>query len=110
MADHHLQVTTTTPDRETAAHLASTAVKARLAATAQIHGPVASYFWHHGEAGEGEEWIATFKTTGSRYGELEAHLIAEHIWDQPEVTAIALDRGARHYLRWMETTTIPEHD
>jgi periplasmic divalent cation tolerance protein len=101
----HLLVTTTTPDRDTAARLAASAVSAKLAATAQVHGPVGSFFWHLGEQGEGEEWIATFKTTSSRYSALEAHLVAEHPWKSPEVTAIRLDRGAEAYLRWVEAST-----
>lgn len=101
----HLLVTTTAPDRETAARLAASAVSAKLAATTQVHGPVTSFFWHLGERGEGEEWIATFKTTNARYSELEAHLIAEHAWKNPEVTAIKLERGAEGYLRWLEAST-----
>jgi periplasmic divalent cation tolerance protein len=104
MADH-LIVTTTTPDRESAARLAGSAVTAKLAATAQVHGPVASFFWHLGEQGEGEEWIATFKTTSARYDELEALLVEQHPWDKPEVTAVELVRGSADYLRWVETAT-----
>ena len=104
MADH-LLVTTTTPDRDSAARLARSAVAAQLAATAQVHGPVESFFWHLGEPGEGQEWLATFKTTASRYAELEQHVIAEHVWNKPEVTAVALDRGSSDYLRWVETAT-----
>ena len=108
MADH-LLVTTTAPDRETAARLAGSAVKSKLAATAQVHGPVASFFWHLGEQGEGEEWIATFKTTGDRYAELEEHIVREHSWSNPEVTAVKLDRGTPGYLQWLETATTPEN-
>lgn len=104
----HLLVTTTAPDRETAARLAASAVSAKLAATAQVHGPVASFFWHLGEQGEGEEWIATFKTTDKRYAELEAHLITEHAWENPEVTAVKLERGAAGYLEWLEASTNPD--
>jgi periplasmic divalent cation tolerance protein len=104
MADH-LLVTTTTPDRDSAAKIASSAVAAKLAATSQVSGPVASYFWHLGEAGEGEEWIVTFKTTAARYDELETHIVAEHPWDKPEVTAVELARGSADYLRWVETAT-----
>ena len=104
MADH-LLVTTTTPDRDSAAKIASSAVAAKLAATSQVRGPVASYFWHLGEAGEGEEWIVTFKTTAARYDELETHIVAEHPWDKPEVTAVELARGSADYLRWVETAT-----
>ncbi|SFQ25570.1 divalent cation tolerance protein [Amycolatopsis arida] len=85
--------------------LAASAVRAKLAATAQVHGPVTSYFWHLGEEGNGEEWIATFRTTSERYAELEAHLIAEHPWTNPEVTAVKIAAGASGYLRWLVETT-----
>ena|SRR5215217_3770424 len=104
----HLLVTTTTPDRESAAKLAGSAVALRLAATAQVHGPVTSYFWHLGEAGKGEEWLATFKTTSARYEELESHLVAGHPWDKPEVTAVELARGTAAYLKWLDDSTRPE--
>ncbi|WP_328608291.1 divalent-cation tolerance protein CutA [Amycolatopsis sp. NBC_00345] len=104
MADH-LVVTTTTPDRASAAKIASSAVAARLAASTQVCGPVASYFWHLGEAGEGEEWVVTFKTIGARYDELAAHIRAGHPWDNPEVTAVALVHGSADYLTWVETST-----
>ena len=42
---------------------------------AQVGGPVSSYSWHLGEAGKGEEWIASFKTTSTRYSDLEAHIV-----------------------------------
>lgn len=99
---------TTTPDRESADRIASSAVARRLAATSQVRGPVASYFWHLGEAGRGEEWVVTFKTTGARYEELEEHILAAHPWDKPEVTGIELARGSVDYLRWLETATAPE--
>lgn len=104
----HLTVTTTTPDRDSAAKLAASAVSAKLAATAQVHGPVTSFFWHLGEQGEGEEWIALFRTTSDRYIALEAHLIAEHPWNNPEVTAVKLAAGSAGYLRWLEMATTPD--
>jgi periplasmic divalent cation tolerance protein len=101
----HLLVTTTTPDRASAAKIAGSAVTAHLAATAQVAGPVASFFWHLGEHGEGEEWNVTFKTTDARYSELEAHIVEQHPWDKPEVTAVELVRGSIGYLRWIEKAT-----
>ncbi|RJQ92318.1 divalent-cation tolerance protein CutA [Amycolatopsis panacis] len=107
MADR-LLVMTTTPDRESAARIASSAVARRLAATTQVRGPVTAYFWHLGETGEGEEWIVTFKTTKARYDALEAHIRAEHPWDKPEVTGVELVRGSADYLGWVEIATAPE--
>jgi periplasmic divalent cation tolerance protein len=104
----HLLVTTTTPDRASAAKIATSALAAHLAATAQVIGPVASFFWHLGEQGEGEEWNVTFKTTDARYAELEAHIVEQHPWNKPEVTAVELVRGSADYLRWLEESTRAE--
>ncbi len=102
-----LQVTTTTADRDTAANLARSAVAARLAASAQVSGPVTSFFWHLGEQGESEEWQVTLKTTAERHPELEAYLRREHPWDNPEVTAVALVQASDDYLAWLHRTVSP---
>lgn len=104
MSDY-LQVSTTTDSRETAARLAGSAVAAQLAAGAQVYGPVASFFWHKGELGEGEEFQVMLKTTAERYPQLEAHLIAEHTWEKPEVTAVPLAAGSEAYLEWVRRMT-----
>jgi periplasmic divalent cation tolerance protein len=104
MFDHYF-VTTMTADRETAARLAGSAVQAKLAGTARVHGPVASFWWHLGEHGEGEEWQVTFMTTSERYAELEAHLLAEHTWDNPEIAAVKIEAGSAACLRWLEEAT-----
>lgn len=103
-----LQVSTTAENRETAAHLARSAVTARVAASAQVSGPVLSFFWHLGEQGEGEEWQVTLKTTVERYPALEQHLRAEHPWDNPEVTAVPLAAASAEYLAWLRKTVSPE--
>ena len=76
-----------------------------LAAGGQVSGPVASVFWHQGEFGQGEEWKVSFKTTAERYPELEAHLIANHEWQNPEVTAVLLARASAAYVEWVERVT-----
>jgi periplasmic divalent cation tolerance protein len=103
MADF-IQVTTTADSRDAAAALARSAVKARLAASAQVIGPVASFFWHEGEYGEGEEYVAAFRTTALQYPALEAHLLAEHPWKNPEVSAVPLVAGSGPYLEWISRT------
>jgi periplasmic divalent cation tolerance protein len=103
----YLQVSTVADNRESAAHLARSAVAARLAAGAQVFGPVSSFFWHQGEQGEGEEWQVTLKTTADRYPELEEHLLREHPWGNPEITAVSLVAGSASYLSWLERTVNP---
>ncbi|MCQ4201094.1 MULTISPECIES: divalent-cation tolerance protein CutA [Streptomyces] len=96
-----VQVSTATPHREQAVALAQGAVRARLAAGAQITGPVVSVFWHLGEFGEGEEWRLQLTTTRDRYAELEKHLLGNHPWDNPEVIAVPIE-GAARCLQWIK--------
>ena len=69
-----------------------------------MHGPVVSVFWHLGELGEGQEWYVVLKTTAARYAELEAHLLAAHPWDNPEISAVPLAAGSASYFAWLERT------
>jgi periplasmic divalent cation tolerance protein len=105
MSDY-VQVSTTAPDQETAADLGRSAVKAKLAASAQVAGPVRNMFWHQGEYGEGEEWLVLLKTTAARYRELEAHLVGRHPWGNPEVTAVPVTAGSAPYLEWVARTAV----
>jgi periplasmic divalent cation tolerance protein len=100
-----LTVSTATPTREAGLRLAESAIVAGLAAGGQVAGPVASAFWHNGEFGQGEEWVVSFKTTAARYAELEAHLVANHEWQNPEVTAVPLARASAAYVEWVERVT-----
>ncbi|MEV6806249.1 divalent-cation tolerance protein CutA [Streptomyces sp. NPDC051132] len=101
MADY-LQVSTATETREQAVALAQSAVRSRLAAGAQVVGPVISVFWHAGEYGTGEEYRILFKTSAARYPELEAHLVERHPWENPEVCATPIVAGAAPCLEWID--------
>lgn len=98
-------VLTVTPDQESAERLATTAVKDRLAAGAQVYGPVKSFFWHLGESGQGEEWQVVLKTTTAAYDKLERHLVSAHPWDKPEVVAVPLVSGSQPFLQWLADST-----
>lgn len=106
MADY-LQVSTATPTRDQAVELARTVVAERLAAGAQIVGPVTSAFWHDGEFGTGEEWQLLLKTTSGRYAQLEAHLLEHHPWQNPEIAAVAIEAGSKGCLDWITANTSP---
>ncbi|MFJ1645403.1 divalent-cation tolerance protein CutA [Streptomyces sp. NPDC088258] len=103
-----VQVSTATETREQAVQLAQSVVRERLAAGAQIIGPVTSVFWHNGEFGTGEEWQLLMKTPLDRYPALEAHLLERHPWESPEVSAVPIVAGAETCLRWVRSSTDPE--
>ncbi|KAB1946095.1 divalent-cation tolerance protein CutA [Micromonospora sp. ALFpr18c] len=99
-----MQVSTAAPTRDAAVKLAEGAAAARLAAGAQVVGPVTSVFWHLGEQGTGEEWQVLLYTTDDRYPQLEAYLLDAHPWDNPQVTAVPVVRGSAAYLQWITRT------
>ncbi|MEU3788773.1 divalent-cation tolerance protein CutA [Streptomyces fructofermentans] len=100
-----LTVLTTTDAQEKAEALARGAVEARVAACAQISGPVTSVYRWKGGIETAQEWQVLFKTTSTRYAELEAHLRAAHDYDTPEIIATPVVRGSAAYLEWLEKET-----
>ncbi|MFJ2061294.1 divalent cation tolerance protein CutA [Streptomyces sp. NPDC087908] len=98
-------VRTTTDARAKADALARGAVEARLAACAQISGPVTSVYHWRGAIETTEEWEVVFKTTEARYPDLESHLLAAHDYETPEILATRVTRAGEGYARWVERET-----
>lgn len=97
----HLMLITTTDSREEADKLAASVINARLAACAQVDGPISSVYWWEGEATSDQEWRLMFKTSAERYEDLEEHIKANHSYDVPEIVATPLTRGSAEYLGWV---------
>ncbi|MER5399553.1 divalent-cation tolerance protein CutA [Streptomyces sp. NBC_00386] len=102
-----LAVLTTTDAAEKAEALARGAVAARVAACAQISGPVTSVYRWEGAVETASEWRIQFKTTAARYPALEAYLLDAHDYDTPEIIATPVVAGSPDYLRWLEEETAP---
>lgn len=103
-----LQVQTMTDSRAEAMELARAAVEARLAAGAQVAGPLASTFWWNDEIERAEEWFVFFKTTAGRCRELITFIAERHSYDEPEILAVPIVVGAAPYLNWLREETSPE--
>ncbi|MCQ8768786.1 divalent-cation tolerance protein CutA [Streptomyces telluris] len=101
----YIAVMTTTDSEERARHLATTAVEARLAACAQIDGPVTSVYRWRDEVHSDTEWRVLYKTAADRYGELEAHIKGAHTYETPEIVATPVTAGSDAYLSWLRTET-----
>jgi periplasmic divalent cation tolerance protein len=108
MADlevQYLQVQTTTDSRAEAMELSRAAVESRLAACAQVAGPVASMYWWDGGLERAEEWLVLLKLPVDRYDELAAFLTERHSYDEPEIIALPIVTGSAAYLTWMREET-----
>jgi periplasmic divalent cation tolerance protein len=104
-AGDFLQVQTTTDSRAEAMELARTAVEARLAAGAQVAGPITSTYWWEGEVERLEEWLVILKLPAGLYTDLAAFLTEQHSYDEPEIIAVPLSAGSPGYLRWIAEET-----
>ena len=100
-----LLVQTTTDSRGEAVELARGAVEGRMAACAQVSGPVASTFWWEGAVERAEEWVLTLKLPASGYQALADFLVGSHSYDEPEIVATPIVAGSEGFLSWIEEET-----
>jgi periplasmic divalent cation tolerance protein len=98
------QVTTTLPDQAAAERLADVLVEERLAACAQVLGPVSSTYHWQGAIDRATEWYCHLKTTTIRLPALLARINELHPYDVPEILAFPILDGNADYLRWIEQT------
>lgn len=100
-----VQVVTTLESQADADRLARGAVEARLAACAQVVGPIGSTYWWQGGLQSATEWQVLLKTAGDRYAGLEAYLREVHPYDEPEIVATEIVAGSAGYLAWLREQT-----
>ena len=96
-----VQVITTVDTREEALRIGKLLVERKLAACAQVAGPITSAYWWDGAVQTDEEWYCVAKTREDRYGEVEREISATHPYDEPEILAVPVVAGSSGYLRWV---------
>ncbi len=94
-------VLVTAPDLKTARVLAKAALKARLAACANLVPKIESHYWWKGKIESGAEVLMIFKTRKTKLGALEQLVMAKHPYDTPEFLVLTLAKGSRKYLQWL---------
>ena len=104
MDSDYLLVTTTFETREDAQRMADLVVEKRLAACAQIVGPIRSTYWWQGKVERAEEWQCLMKTRADRYDALAGAVADAHPYDVPELVATPLVRIAEPYRQWLDDT------
>lgn len=96
-----IQVTTTTASQEDARRLGRAMVEKRLAACAQVLGPVTSAYWWQGKLEEATEWLCILKTRQALFESLEKEIRRAHTYEVPEIVAVPITDGGRDYLEWI---------
>lgn len=101
----YIQVQTAVPSREEGLRIARSAVDARLAACAQVVGPIVSTYRWKGDVQVDEEYLLLLKTPAGRYPELEAHIHERHSYSVAEIISVPINAGLGSYLEWMDEET-----
>ncbi|OEV02672.1 divalent-cation tolerance protein CutA [Streptomyces oceani] len=100
-----LTVLTTTDSAAAAEALARGAVERRVAACAQLNGPVTSVFRWEGAVRTEPEWQVLFKTSVAAYAALEAYIREAHDYEVPEIIATPVSHGGADYQDWVVEET-----
>ena len=97
----YIQISTTTGKKSEAEEISMKLVEMRLAACAQIIGPISSVYWWKGEIVTDREWLCIIKTHKSLFGEVEKVIREIHPYEVPEFAAIPITLGSHDYLSWI---------
>lgn len=100
-------VLTNLPDSDSAFNLAREVVHLRLAACANVLAPATSFYTWEGKAEQATEFPVLFKTSQSRYAELEKAILERHPYSLPEIITWPIAGGLPEYLRWVEQESQP---
>lgn len=95
------------PDAGSAARIARTLVKERLAACVQVLPGVASTYRWQGEVQVADEVLLLIKTSRACLDALTTRLPALHPYDLPELIVLETVGGLDRYLDWVEAETAP---
>ena len=79
----------------------------RLAACAQVVGPINSFFHWEGEVESATEWFCFLKTTVDRYPAMEHRLKSLHPYETSEVIAVPIEHSSVAYAAWVVASVQP---
>lgn len=105
-----IQVQTTTANKQEALKIADRLVKDKLAACAQVVGPIASTYRWQGKVETAEEWLVLVKTRTELYAHVETTIRKMNSYENPEIIAVPIERAVPEYLSWLYSETISADD
>ncbi|HKD65932.1 MAG TPA: divalent-cation tolerance protein CutA [Candidatus Binataceae bacterium] len=103
-----LVVFVTTANAEDAATIGRALVEERLAACANLVGPIRSIYRWRDAVEDAAEHLLMIKTQSGRYPALQARVRELHPYEVPEIVAVDIEKGSPPYLEWiLESTAQP---
>ena len=74
--EQNVQIFTTFPTKSDADKISDTILKDKLAACAQIIGPIVSKYWWLNKIETSEEWLCILKSTEKNYKSIETQVVS----------------------------------
>lgn len=105
MSEQARMVYVTAPSHDVAVVLAQKVVGERLAACANILGPITSVYWWDGKLNQDGEVAMVLKTTAGHVAALTARLRQLHPYECPCIVAIPIEGGNPDFLAWIAAET-----
>lgn len=96
-----LVVQTSLPTKKQAEDLAEIIIQNKMAACAQISGPITSIYHWDNKINKEEEWLCSFKTRPELYPTLENAIIKSHPYQTPEIIANLTSHQNLDYRDWV---------
>ena len=100
-----LLIRITCPSRRVAEEIADAAVEKRLAACANLEGPVTSTYRWKGVVEHAFEFVLWMKAPESRWSEIEALVNELHPYDVPAIVALPCAQASVPYAAWVNENT-----
>lgn len=95
----------TTRDEAEAARIGEALVRERLAACANVLGPIRSFYWWEGKVQDDREAVLVLKSRDALIEPLVARVKALHSYSCPCVVALEIAQGNPDFLRWIGEET-----
>lgn len=102
----HALALVTAPDLKTARKIVAAALKAKLAACANLVPHVESHYWWQGKLEQSREVLLIFKTPRAKIGALQKCVLALHPYETAEFIALPVTAGSRRYLDWIRASVV----
>ncbi|MDR1007294.1 MAG: divalent-cation tolerance protein CutA [Campylobacteraceae bacterium] len=97
----YIIVFTTTSDKESAQKIADELLKKNLAACVSFTPIFSSYKWQ-GSIQKESEIELQIKTRAQLYEKVEETIKSLHMYETPQIIAVAIKQGCDNYLKWID--------
>lgn len=99
-------VLTTAGSREEAEKIADALVERRLAACANIVGPIHSVYRWQGKVENAAEHLLIIKTTATLFDAVAKTIRELHSYELPECVQLPIENGSEEYLEWIGSSIV----